>query len=97
MNIVAPETCPDCGGPVAPRALAGRRHPCLGSKEHSLRMHWCPVPADVLIPTCSACGSEWMDEGAAIALSALHCTEENFASRLKATLGDMIAAKRRAA
>ncbi len=62
--IEAPSQCPDCGGAVSPEGKPGRTRRTKGGGTME-------IPADVLIPTCRACGAEWMDDATARALAAL--------------------------
>lgn len=63
-DIVAPSTCPDCGGSVVPTQKFGRTRRAPGGREML-------VPYDIAIPTCDSCGAEWMDHDTAVTLSAL--------------------------
>lgn len=49
MNI---ESCAECGGSVAPVAMAGRTGAYRGRRF--------PIPEDMQIPTCAGCGTEWV-------------------------------------
>lgn len=58
-NVV--RRCHECGeGEIRPVAKAGRR-----SRYKTMEL---VVPADVKIPTCNNCGSEWMDLATAKAI-----------------------------
>ncbi len=53
--------CPECGGTIRSIAKAGR----LTTYKNASALE---VPADLAIPTCVGCGSEWMDEATAKAI-----------------------------
>jgi len=54
--------CAECGGVVIPLAAPGRIHTYRGDGY--------AIPSDFIIPTCTCCGSEWMDEISMLALEA---------------------------
>lgn len=61
-SLLRPRRCRECGeGLIRPLAREGRVMPY----KNGLAL---PVPADLFIPTCSDCGSEWIDEPTAHAL-----------------------------
>ncbi len=67
--------CRECGdGLIRPLAREGRAYPY---KDLML-----PVPADLEIPTCSDCGSEWIDAPTARALD--NALEDAYLEWLKA-------------
>lgn len=54
QTINNPGTCAECGGPIALVAKAGRYYRTANDEiKH--------VPADMVIPTCTACGCMWID------------------------------------
>ena len=54
-------TCPACGGPVRPVAVAGRTAK-FGGNQNFL------IPSTLAIPTCENCGTTWEDEALSLAL-----------------------------
>ncbi len=62
--IVWPVPCPVCGeGDVLPVARPGRTARCRNTAA-------LPLPEDLVIPTCGACGEEWIDRATAQAIDA---------------------------
>lgn len=69
-----PATCPVCGtGQIKVKRAKGRR-----AKFRNVEL---PVPETVEIPTCTSCGTEWIDARAAAELDA--ALQEVYESQLK--------------
>jgi hypothetical protein len=65
VETVAPVGCPACVcGTVRPTGKPGRTR----RMRDGGRM---VIPEDLLIPTCDACGAEWLDHETAKSLAAL--------------------------
>jgi hypothetical protein len=56
--VSGPATCPECNGRVVLVAKAGRWYRTASDEIRS-------IPADMIIPTCTACGLQWIDNVAA--------------------------------
>lgn len=77
-----PRRCRECGeGTMAPLARAGRTMPYRN-------MLALPVPADLQIPTCDHCGTEWIDGATSSALEEAlkRSYGEELSKRLKVAL-----------
>ncbi len=74
-SIVWPVSCPACGkGEVRPAARAGRT-------ARYKNMASLPLPEDLEVPTCAACGEEWIDRATAHAVD--EALEREYQSRLR--------------
>ncbi len=73
--IAWPVLCPTCGkDEVLPVARPGRT-------ARYRNMEALPLPSDLVIPTCSACGEEWIDRATARAIDA--ALEREYQERLR--------------
>ena len=73
--IAWPIRCSTCGeGEVSPLALPGRT-------ARYKNMAALPIPDDLAIPTCGACGAEWIDRPTAKAVDA--ALEREYQERLR--------------